>query len=484
MSICNITNALLTDLYELTMMQGYFFINPNQRAVFEMFFRRQPFGGGFAIFAGLDPLIDAITNLKFEQDDIQYLQSLGIFKKEFLHYLSHFKFNGDIYAVSEGTAVFPNEPLIRVEGSLIETQLIESLLLNIINFQTLIATKTARIVIAANGGSVIEFGFRRAHGVDGAISGTRAAYIGGAIATSNVLASKLYNIPARGTMAHSWVMSFDNELKAFEKYAELYKDNCILLVDTYDTLKSGVPNAVKVFKKLKKEGRSGYGIRLDSGDLEYLSREARKILDKNDLKEATIIASNELDEWIINQIMKNGAPINGWGVGSKLITADKDPWLTGVYKLVAKTDRDKIEPVIKISNNPEKITNPGIKNIFRFYDRNGMMIGDLIYLEEEENDLLSLINTKQPIRFNHPSIEHAFFTCLKYYKYKKLLQPVIKQGKRIKKAEPLDKIREHTLKEIKSLDPTYKRLINPHIYKVSISDKLKQLKISMLNSYL
>lgn len=484
MSFCKIDNALLTDLYELTMMQGYYIINLHQRAVFEMFFRRQPFEGGFCIFAGLNPLIEAITELKFKQEDIEYLRSLGMFKEEFLQYLKDFKFRGDVYAVDEGTVVFPNEPLIRIEGTLLETQLIESLLLNIINFQTLIATKTVRIVIAANGGSVIEFGFRRAHGVDSALSGTRAAYIGGAVATSNVLASKIYNIPVKGTMAHSWVMSFGNEFVAFEKYANLYKDNCIFLVDTYDTLKLGIPNAIKVMRKLKKEGRGGYGIRLDSGDLEYLSKEARKMLDRNDLKEATIIASNELDEWIINQIMKNGAPINVWGVGSKLITADKDPWLTGVYKLVAITDGAKMEPVIKISNNPEKITNPGIKNIMRFYDRNGMMLGDLIYLEEEKEELLDIVNEKKAIRFNHPSIEHSFFICSKYAKCKMLLKLVVKNGKPTQKVISLNKIRDFALNDVKTLDPTCKRLINPHIYKVSISDRLKMLKVNLLKNYL
>ncbi len=483
MSICKIDNALLTDLYELTMMQGYYLINPYQRATFEMFFRRQPFEGGFSVFAGLEPLLDAILELKFKRDDIEYLNSLKIFKKEFLDYLSNFKFKGDIYSVSEGTIVFPNEPLVRVEGSLIETQLLESILLNIMNFQTLIATKTRRIVIAANGGGVIEFGFRRAQGVDGALSGTRAAYIGGAFATSNVLASKIYNIPVRGTMAHSWVMSFGSELEAFERYAELYQDNCIFLVDTYDTLNSGIPNAIKVMKKLKKIGKTGYGIRLDSGDLEYLSKEARKMLDKNDLKEALIIASNELDEWIINQIIKNGAPINAWGVGSKLITADKDPWLTGVYKLVAKTNGNKMEPVIKISNNPDKITNPGVKNILRFYDRNGMMLGDLIYLESEKEELLNLTKQKQPIRFNHPSIDHAFFICTKYAKCKSLLECVVKNGKRIKKSIELNRIKDYAIKEISTLDSTYKRLINPHIYKVSISDELKKLKWDLLNKY-
>lgn len=475
--------ALLTDLYELTMMQGYYFTHPEEKAVFDMFFRRQPFGGGFTIFAGLDPLIDAILNIKFADEQLEYLDSLKLFKKEFLDYLAKFRFTGDIYAIQEGSVVFPNEPLLRVHSTLIEAQLIESMVLNFLNFQTLIATKTARIVIASNGGAVLEFGLRRAHGVDGSLSATRASFIGGAVATSNVMAGKIFDIPVKGTMAHSWVMSFESELEAFQKYAEMYPDNCILLVDTFDTLKSGIPNAIKVFKKLKTKGIKNFGIRLDSGDLEYLSKEARKMFDRNGLKEVKIYVSNELDEWIINQLIKNKAPIDAWGVGTKLVTGDKDPALTGVYKIVAKKSGNKFEPCIKISNNPEKITNPGIKNIFRFYDKNNMMIADLIYLEEEEDKLLKRIQKNESIRFNHPSIDYAYFVLEKYAKAKRLLNPVIKNGKKVNNSLTLTELQKFAKQELNSLHPTFKRLLNPHIYKVSLSDNLKKLKCRLIKKY-
>ena len=474
--------ALLTDLYELTMAQGYYLKSPQQYAVFDMFFRRPPFDGGFTIFAGLHPLIDVILNLKFTSDELSYLESLRIFKKEFLNYLEGFRFNGDICAFKEGSVVFPNEPLIRVSGKLIEAQLIESMLLNFINYQSLIATKTARIVLASNGGRVLEFGLRRAHGVDGAISAARASFIGGASATSNVLAGKLFNIPVSGTMAHSWIMSFEDELTAFEGYAEIYPENCILLVDTYDTLKSGIPNAITVFRKLKEKGIKNFGIRLDSGDLDYLSKEAKRLFNEQGLDQVKIYASNELDEWIINQITKNKSPIGGWGVGSKLVTGDKDPFLTGVYKIVAKGDGKKLMPCIKVSNNPEKMSNPGIKNIFRFYDKNNIMLGDLIYLEGEEQ-LIKALKSRAPIKFNHPSIDYAFFKLRDYARAEVLLKPVVKNGKKLRDEPELRKIQEFVKQELNSLDSTYKRLINPHIYKVSISDKLKELKQKLINKY-
>ncbi len=475
--------ALFTDLYELTMIQGYYFTNPEQEAVFDMFFRHQPFEGGFTIFAGLDPLIDAILNIKFTDEKIDYLDSLNLFKKEFLDYLANFRFTGDIYAIKEGSIVFPNEPLLRIHSTLIEAQLIESMVLNFINFQSLIATKAARIVIASNGGAVLEFGLRRAQGVDGALSAARAAFIGGAVATSNVLAGKMFNIPVRGTMAHSWVMSFDSELESFEKYAEMYPNHCVLLVDTFDTLKSGVPNAIKVFQKLKKKGIKNFGIRLDSGDLEYLSKEARKMFDENGLPEVKIYASNELDEWIINQLIKNKAPIDAWGVGTKLVTGDRDPSLSGVYKIVAKKDGRKIQPCIKISNNPEKITNPGIKNIYRFYNKNNIMLCDLIYLEEEDEELSKEINKKKPLKFNHPNIDYAHFILNDYSFAKKLLVPVIVKGKKVYNSPSLKELQKFAREEINSLDATYKRLLNPHIYKVSLSNKLKQLKRSLIQKY-
>lgn len=472
--------ALLTDFYELTMLQGYYFTLREEDAVFDMFFRRQPFGGGFTICAGLDPLIDAIIDLRFTTEDIEYLDSQRIFKKEFLDYLAEFRFLGDVCAVEEGSVIFPNAPVVRVHGRLIQAQLLESVILNFINFQSLIATKTARIVIASNGGPVLEFGLRRAHGVDGAISAARAAYIGGTAATSNVLAGKKYNIPLSGTMAHSWVMSFDSELKAFEKYAETYPDNCILLVDTFDTIKSGVPNAIRVFRKLKKSGQRKFGIRLDSGDLEYLSKEARRMFDEAGLPEAKIYASNELDEWIINQIMKNGACIDAWGVGTKLVTGDRDPSLSGVYKIVAKGVAGNFKPSIKISNNPEKTTNPGVKNVFRFYDEDNMMLADLIYLENEEEVLIKAIEKHEPLRFNHPSFDYMHLICAEYGPTKRLLKPVIIKGKRVCEPRGLQDIRDSAKSEIDSLHSTFKRLINPHVYKVSISDRLKTLKKKLI----
>jgi nicotinate phosphoribosyltransferase len=472
--------GLLTDYYELSMLQGYYFTHRDEQAVFEMFFRRQPFEGGFTIFAGLDPLIDAIVELRFTDDDIKYLDSLRTFRKPFLDYLKDFRFQGNVCALAEGSVVFPNEPLIRVQGELMQAQLLESLILNHINFQSLIATKTARIVIAANDGSVLEFGLRRAQGIDGAVSATRAAFIGGASSTSNVMAGKQYGIPVSGTMAHSWIMSFDSEQEAFEKYAEIYPDNCVLLVDTFDTLKSGVPNAIRVFKKLQQMGKRDFGIRLDSGDLEYLSKEARRMFDRAGLSETKIYASNELDEWVIDQIIKNGACVDAWGVGTKLVTGDKDPALTGVYKIVAKGAGGTLEPCIKISNNPDKITNPGIKNVVRLYNKQHMMLADLIYLDEEEDALSESIARQQALRLNHPSIDHAHFVCTEYEATRKLLEPVIVKGKRTSEPRSLQDIRSFAQADLAALHSTHKRLLNPHVYKVSISDKLKVLKKKLI----
>jgi nicotinate phosphoribosyltransferase len=475
--------ALLTDFYELSMIQGYYFTHAEQEAVFEMFFRRQPFNGGFTIFAGLDPLIDTITGIAFTTEEIDYLHSLKQFDSKFLDYLTHFRFRGDIYACKEGSIVFPNEPLLRVHGNIIETQLIESMVLNFINFQSVIATKAARIVIAFHHGSILEFGLRRAHGVDGALSAARAAFIGGAYATSNVLAGKTYGIPVVGTMAHSWVMSFDSELESFEKYAELYPHNCVLLVDTFDTLESGIPNAIQVFKKLKAKGIKDFGIRLDSGDLEYLSKEARRMFDEQGLSEAKIYVSNELDEWVIHQIIENDAPIDAMGVGTKLVTADQDPALTGVYKIVAKNQGNGFESCMKISNNPEKILNPGIKNIYRFYNGQNMMLADLIYLDDEERALTQKIEHREPVRFNHPSINHAHFVSDNYTGARKLLQPVVVKGNKVYESPSLKDIQKFTREEIETLDATYKRLLNPHVYKISLSDQLKNLKNGLIQKY-
>jgi nicotinate phosphoribosyltransferase len=473
--------SLLTDYYELSMMQGYYYKNPEEEAVFDMFFRRQPFGSGFTLFVGLDPLIDAITDLHFGAEEIEYLRSLGAFRQEFLEYLERFRFTGDVYAQEEARVVFPNEPLIRVQGKLIHAQLLESLILNHINFQSLIATKAARVVIAAQDRAVLEFGLRRAHGVDGALSAARAAFIGGVAATSNVLAGKEFKIPVSGTMAHSWVMSFDSELEAFRQYAKTYPDNCILLVDTFDTMKSGIPNAIKVFKELRSEGKENMGVRLDSGDLEYLSKAARKMFDEAGLYEVKIYASNELDEYVINQIMKNGARIDAWGVGTKLITADGDPALSGVYKIAAKGTGRDLRPTIKVSNNPEKITNPGVKNVYRFYDHAGMMLADLIYLQTEQEMLDSMVERREGIRFNHPNIDYAHFSTSDYARTESMLQPVIMGGKRVYGSRALIDLQSFAQSQIAALHPTYKRLLNPHVYKVSISDGLKALKNELIH---
>ncbi len=477
--IRNNSLAMLTDFYELTMMQGYFLKFPGEYGIFEMFYRYQPFNGGYCIFAGLDPLLDAVEDLKFSREDLDYLGSQAIFRKEFLDYISAFSFQGDIHSIKEGSVVFPNEPLIRVSGTLMEVQLIESIVLNFVNFQTLIATKAARIVDIAGEKSVLEFGLRRAQGKDGAISATRAAYIGGANATSNTLAGKLFNIPVSGTMAHSWVMSAGSELEAFRKYAEIYKERCVLLVDTFDTLKSGIPNAIKIFKDLKKENPALMGVRIDSGDLEYLSKEARKMFDNAGLLEVKIFVSSDIDEWIIKQINDSRAPIDAWGVGTRLITGGNDPALSGVYKIVAGKKGSEIRPCIKISNQSEKITNPGIKNIMRFYNR-GNMICDLIYLEEEEESLIKKIAKKEPIRFNHPATDYAGFTLKTYENAKPLLEKFMESGKRIVPAAALSGIREYRQSEINSLDSTYRRLLNPHTYKVSLSDSLKKLKTKLI----
>jgi nicotinate phosphoribosyltransferase len=472
--------SLLTDFYELTMMQGYFLKSPDEEGVFEMFFRYQPFNGGYSVFAGLDPLLDAIEKIKFSPDDLRFLDSQGLFKKEFIDYLAGFRFKGDIYSMKEGTIAFPNEPLLRVSGNLMETQLIESIVLNFINFQTLIATKTARIADTADSKSILEFGLRRAQGIDGALSGTRAAYIGGASATSNTLAGKLYGIPVSGTMAHSWVMAAENELEAFQRYAEIYPDRCVLLVDTFDTLKSGIPNAITVFKELKNKKPSLMGVRIDSGDLEYLSIGARKMFDDAGLADVKIFVSSDIDEWIIRQIKSGGAPIDAWGVGTKLITGGNDPALPGVYKIVARKNGSVVKPCIKISNQSEKITNPGVKNVMRFY-RNNNMLCDLLYLEEEEAGLKEKIVKKEFVKFNHPSADYAGFVVKSYDHAEPLLAKVIENGKRIEASRSLPDIREYRQMQINSLDKTYRRLLNPHTYKVSLSDDLKDLKTSLIS---
>ena len=383
--------TLLTDLYELTMMQGYYYKqSQNETVVFDVFFRQNPCNNGYSICAGLDQVISYIKNLNFTYEDVDYLRGLGIFSEEFLHYLSGFHFSGDIYAIPEGTVVFPKEPLLKVIAPIMEAQLVETAILNIINHQSLIATKTSRIVFAANGSGIMEFGLRRAQGPDAGLYGARAAMIGGCVGTSNVLAGRLFDVPVMGTHAHSWIMSFEDEYTAFKTYADMYPDNCTLLVDTYDTLKSGVPNAIRVFQECKKEGHvlKKYGIRLDSGDLAYLSKEARKMLDAAGFPDATIVASNDLDEYLLHDLGLQGAKIDSWGVGTNLITSKDCPSFGGVYKLAATMDKDgNFIPKIKISENTEKITNPGNKTIYRIYDKaTGKIKADLICFVGETYD--------------------------------------------------------------------------------------------------
>jgi len=376
-----VTSALFTDFYSLTMAQGYWLQNREQSAVFDMFYRRQPFAGGYAIFAGLGTLLENLANYSFSEDDIAYLGSLGIFREGFIQYLKNFKFRGSLWAMDEGTVVFPGEPLIRIEGGLIECQIIEGLLLNTINYQSLIATKTRRVWLASGKGSIMEFGLRRSHGPDGALSASRAAYIGGASGTSNALAGKIFGIPVLGTMAHSWIMSFPDEETAFTEYARIYPDTSVFLVDTYDTLKSGIPGAIKAGRKLKDQGKN-FGVRLDSGDIHYLSKEARRMLDEAGLKNATITASNDLDESIIETLVTAGAPVNSWGVGTQMVTGGADSSFTGVYKLAARRDeKGVVIPAMKLSDNPEKTSNPGIKQVWRITDSGGNAIADVIGLD-------------------------------------------------------------------------------------------------------
>ncbi len=466
--------GLLTDFYELTMMQGYFLERHDPHAVFDMFFRNQPFSGGFSIFAGLDDLLEMVESLSFSGSDIEYLEGTGMFRPEFLRYLENFRFNGDVYAFDEGSAVFPGEPLIRVSGTLMETQLIESLLLNLVNFQTLIATKTARIYLAAAGKSVLEFGLRRAQGIDGALSAARASFIGGAAATSNTLAAKLYGIPARGTMAHSWVMSYDSEEAAFRAYAELYPESTIFLIDTYDTLGSGIRNAITVGKELAAKGKS-FGVRLDSGDLQYLSVKVRQLLDREGLQKAFITASNELNEEIIHQLVTDGAPIDTWGVGTHLVTGGNQSALTGVYKLASRQHHDSMVPVLKVSNNPEKTTNPGIKQVYRFSDDNGMLLADLIALDDET------VAPGTPHMFRHPSIVQKKFLLSEYARIEAMLKPKMLKGKIVDPRPPLQEIRSTAIANLAKLDASYKRIINPHVYKVSLTQNLWEMKIRLLN---
>lgn len=471
---------LLTDLYEITMMQAYFKNNnKNKMAIFDVFYRKNPMDGGYAISAGLEQVIEYINNLHFTEDDINYLASLKIFEDDFLDYLKNFKFTGDIYAIPEGSVMFPREPMLKVIAPIMEAQFIETAILNILNHQSLIATKAARICYAAEGDGIMEFGLRRAQGPDAGIYGARAAVIGGCAGTSNVLTGQMFDVPVMGTHAHSWIMSFDDEYTAFYTYAKLYPMACTLLVDTYDTLNSGVPNAIKVFKQMKKEGieLKNYGIRLDSGDLAYLSKKARKMLDDAGFKDATITASNDLDEFLIASLKMQGAEITNWGVGTNLITSKDCPSFGGVYKLAAiMEDGENFTPKIKLSDNSEKITNPGNKKIYRIYEKeNNKIKADLICLENEtftENEDMHLFDPHEP--WKKTVLKAGTFTL------KELLVKVFDKGQCVYHSDSVMKLRDFAISEMETLWEETKRFENPHQVYVDLSQKLYDIKISLL----
>ena len=473
----------LTDLYELTMMQGYFKNQTNETVIFDAFYRTNPSGSGYAIAAGLDQVIDYIKNLHFSKEDISYLKSLSLFEDDFLEYLSDFKFTGSIYAIPEGTVVFPREPLVKVIASAMEAQLVETAILNIINHQSLIATKASRVVYAAQGDGVMEFGLRRAQGPDAGTWGARAAMIGGCIGTSNVLAGQLFDVPVKGTHAHSWIMSFPDEYTAFKKYAEIYPDACLLLVDTYDTLNSGVPNAIRVFTEMREAGitLTLYGIRLDSGDLAYLSKEARKMLDEAGFSDAVISASSDLDEYLIDSLKTQGSAITSWGVGTNLITSKDCPAFGGVYKLAAIKDKHtgKFIPKIKLSENTEKITNPGNKTIFRLYEKEtGKIKADLIALVGEKFDSNYSLLIFDPI-------ETWKKTLLKpnTYTIRELMIPIFIDGECVYTSPKVMDIRKYCMQELDTLWDETRRLVNPHKVHVDLSNELYQIKKQLLDSF-
>lgn len=474
-----ITSGLFTDFYELTMAQGYWKKKINDNVVFDVFFRKNPFNGGFSVLAGTEPLFDAIQDFRFSKEDLDFLRQQKIFEEDFLRYLQDFKFTGEIYAMEEGSIVFPQEPVLRIHGNLIETQIIEGLVLNTINFQSLVATKTARIWLTSHKSEIMEFGLRRAQGSDGAMSATRAAFIGGAAGTSNTLAGKLYGIPVMGTMAHSWVMAHDSELEAFREFAKLYPENSIFLIDTYDTLKSGIKNAIIAGGELVKQGYN-FGVRLDSGDLAYLTKAVRKELDKAGFPQAKICISNELSEEIISALRSSNSPIDSYGVGTQMVTGGSESGFSGVYKLSAKKSESEKEyiPSMKISDNPEKTSNPGIKNVYRLYDQQNNACADIICLENEK------IESGKEYQFHHPIVDYIKFNFTPV-QAQELLTIKMSKGKKVEQNisenEKLLRARKLMEKQLDSFDESYKRILNPHVYKVSLTTGLKKMKMDFIN---
>lgn len=469
--------TMMTDLYQLTMANGYFLKGyQEEKMIFDLFFRKNPSNGGYTLISGMDQVIDYIENLHFDKKDIEYLRSLNLFDESFLKYLGNFKFTGDIYAVEEGTILFPNEPILRVKANSIEAQIIETAMLNILNFQSLIATKASRICQVAGDDPVMEFGLRRAQGASAGIYGARAAYIGGCVGTSNVLSGQMFDIPVMGTHSHSWVQKFDSELEAFMAYADLYPTKVLLLIDTYNTLKSGLPNAIRVFDELKEKGYSPLGVRLDSGDLEYLSKVVREKLDEAGHQQAKVVASNDLDEYSIMDLKLQGAKIDIWGIGTKLITSSDYPSLGGVYKLSGIERDGEIIPKIKISESPEKINNPGYKQIVRISDnKTGIFEADLIILDEEE------IDTSKPLTIFHPTYTWKTHTFTNY-SIERLLKPLFLNGKLVRKKKTLQEYQTYANDQKSKMWQQYKRLTNPEPFKVDLSQKLWDLKNELIKN--
>ena len=468
------SNGLITDLYQLTMANALFKKGMHERkVVFDRFYRKNPFDGGYTVVAGIQHLVDFVKNFRYDAEDIEYLRSLGIFYPEFLDYLKDFRFHGDIYAMPEGTVAFPGEILLRFHGTTTEAMLIETGLSMIMNHESLIATKARRVRTVAPKDALMEFGLRRAQGHSAGLWGARAAMIGGFNGTSNVEAGRLFGIPVLGTMAHSWIMSFDTELEAFEEYVRQYHDNLILLADTYNVLEMGVPHAIQVFKELKAKGQlpKKYGIRIDSGDLGYLSREATRMFTEAGFPDAIISGSNDLDEYLIQSLKEQGCTVTSWGVGTKIITADGTSALGGVFKMSAREQGDGFEPVMKISNDVSKMTNPGIKTVRRFYRKdNGKMITDLICLENEAKpDGGDFTLVTESAKWRKKYLKAGKYTC------EEMLKPVMRNGE----AEPLPTLKEtiaYANEQMETLWPEYKRLMNPNIMEVNLSDKLQALK--------
>ncbi|AFL85036.1 putative nicotinate phosphoribosyltransferase [Belliella baltica DSM 15883] len=472
--------ALLTDFYQLTMAYAYWKSGKaEQEAIFNLFFRKNPFQSGFTIAAGLEYVIDFCNNFTFNKGDLDYLSEMKnsdgtvVFESDFIEYLREMRFTCDLEAVEEGTVIFPHTPLIKVKGPLIQCQLLETALLNITNFQTLIATKAARVALAAKGDSVLEFGLRRAQGIDGALAASRASFIGGCSATSNVMAGKLFGIPVSGTHAHSWIMSFDTELEAFKAYADAFPDKCIFLVDTYDTI-NGIRNAIEVGKILREKGKEMLGVRIDSGDLAYFSNIAREMLDEAGFEEAKVVASNDLDEHIITSLKIQDASVSIWGVGTKLVTAYDQPALGAVYKLAAiKNETGDWEPKVKVSQQSIKINVPGEHQVSRFL-KNGRAVADMIFLPEYRKGKISatIIDPIDPTKRKRISFED--------FEEVSLLKPIFKKGKQVYNCPEINVIKQKTQDNLLHFDKTHKRLTNPHVYPVGLEENLYQIRTDLV----